>query len=274
MLYLVATPIGNLEDVTLRALRILEACDLIACEDTRVTQKLLTLLNLPPKKCITYQDHNADEVRPKLITLLHQGQNIALVSDAGMPLISDPGYKLVHEVNCLGLPVTSLPGANALLTALQLSGLPTDKFFFGGFLPVKKTERQKALADVGNLEATLIFYESPKRLLKTLEDIEEILGARTLSIARELTKKFEEIRSGTPKDLLTYYQENPIKGEVVLVIDRGKQTERPTPEQVKQLLKKELKKLSVRSASEKISILTGYSKKEVYTWALDMNAEK
>ena len=274
MLYLVATPIGNLEDITLRALQILKTCAVIACEDTRVTQKLLTLLGLPAKKCLTYQDHNADEARPKVLELLKQGKNIALVSDAGMPLISDPGYKLVHEARKQGLTVTSLPGANAVLTALQLSGLPTDKFFFGGFLPLKKADRQKALSEVKNLSATLIFYESPKRLLKTLEDIAEILGERDMVIARELTKKFEEVRLGTPKNLLDYYQENPIKGEVVLVINRGNLTQRPTPEQVKQLLKKELKNLSVRSAAEKISVITGYSKKEVYSWALDINAGK
>ncbi|MDX1401979.1 MAG: 16S rRNA (cytidine(1402)-2'-O)-methyltransferase, partial [Kiloniellales bacterium] len=194
-LEIVATPIGNLQDLTLRACERLKSVDLIACEDTRVTRKLLTAHNISTQ-LIAYHEHNAERVRPLIIEKLKSGQKVALVSDAGTPLISDPGYKLVQSVLEEGLEVTALPGPSAPLMALVVSGLPSDRFYFGGFLPVKTQARKKHLESLKGLRATLIFLESAKRLLKTLATLSEVFGARDAAVARELTKRFEEIKRG------------------------------------------------------------------------------
>lgn len=269
MLYVVSTPIGNLEDITLRALRILKECDIVACEDTRVTKKLFSLLNLPMKQFIAYHDYSTLEIRQELVKLLEEGKNIALVSDAGTPLISDPGYKLVQLAYQKNIKVTSVPGANAVLTALQLSTFPSDKFFFGGFLPKSSGERKRVFSDLKDLSSTLIFYETAPRLSKTLQDVYQTLGNRKIVVARELTKKFEEIICERVLELQEKCTANLLKGEIVLLIAYEKE-ENGSDEKIKDLLKEELKKMSVKQASEKVSILTGVSKKKVYKWALEL----
>lgn len=217
-LYVTATPIGNARDITLRALDVLAGCDAIAAEDTRVTAKLLAIHGI--KKTLTvYNDHNAARERPKLLRRLREGARIALVSDAGTPLISDPGHKLVREAVAEGIAVHAIPGASAALTALTLAGLPTDRFLFAGFLPAKSGARRSALSELGEARASLIFYESPHRLGESLSDMAAILGAREAVVARELTKRFEELRRGDLVSLAAAYaKQGAPKGEITLVV--------------------------------------------------------
>ncbi|MDD3798942.1 MAG: 16S rRNA (cytidine(1402)-2'-O)-methyltransferase [Novosphingobium sp.] len=214
-LYIVATPIGNLGDITLRAADTLTRCDAIACEDTRVTAKLLRHLNLH-KPLWRYDDHSSEDDRRRLIDAMRD-KAVALVSDAGTPLISDPGYRLVRAAREEGLAVTSLPGPSAAIVALTLSGLPNDRFLFAGFLPVKDKARGDTLAELARVPATLVFYESAQRLVKTLEAIAAALPGRDVAVARELTKLHEECRTGSPQDLAAHYTAHPPKGEIVLM---------------------------------------------------------
>ncbi|WP_069307488.1 16S rRNA (cytidine(1402)-2'-O)-methyltransferase, partial [Methylobrevis pamukkalensis] len=217
-LYPVATPIGNLSDVSLRALEVLAAADLVACEDTRVTRVLLDRYGIR-RPLVAYHDHNAARERPRLLAGLTLGKSIALVSDAGTPLISDPGYKLVEEALDAGHKVVPIPGPSALLAALVAAGLPTDCFLFGGFLPSRAGQRRQKLAVFGAVPATLIFYESPHRAADTLADMAAVLGAdRPAVLARELTKRFEEVRRGTLAALADGAREVPPRGEVVLLV--------------------------------------------------------
>ena len=265
MLYLVSTPIGNLGDISARAREILQQADLVACEDTRTSRSLFNLLGICVKNTIAYHDHNADIIRPKIIQKLEQGLNIALVSDAGTPLISDPGYKLVRDCLQKGIRVSTIPGANAVLSALQLSGMPSDSFYFGGFLPTKQGARKDHLRNVQNLNATLIFYESPNRLLKTLADIKTVYGNREMAVVREITKKFEETKKDTVQNLITYYtQTGAPKGEIVLVIG-GTSTQLPTkPLNWPQLINAVRPTYSPKKAAEILAKRTGLSKKETY----------
>ena len=265
MLYLVATPIGNLGDFSPRAREVLESADLVACEDTRTSRGLFSLLGIKVKATTAYHDFNEEKASETLIKKLKTGLNIALVSDAGMPLISDPGYRLVKACHENNIPVTSVPGANAVLTALQLSGFPTDKFYFGGFLPTKSGARQTTLKAVGNLPATLIFYETARRLKETLSDIEKTLGARPMAVVRELTKKFEEVKCGTPSELDTYYAEAP-KGEIVLVISGAEEKENTVPRISISDLRKNL---SAKDTAYVWALLSGKSKKEAYNEVLE-----
>jgi 16S rRNA (cytidine1402-2'-O)-methyltransferase len=219
-LYVVATPIGNLSDITHRAIEVLRDADLIACEDTRHTRKLLQHYGITTKT-ISYHEHNEQIRCDELIAQLQEGKTIAVVSDAGTPAISDPGYRLVHQAAEQGIPVVPLPGPSAVITALVGSGLPTDEFFFAGFLPARSVARQQRLRDLALVPATLIFYEAPHRLRSTLEDASKILGERKAVVARELTKLHEEFRRGLLSDLVEHYssQETP-RGEIVLLIDR------------------------------------------------------
>lgn len=216
-LYLVATPIGNMGDITMRALEVLRAADLVICEDTRVTQKLLSNFGLK-KKLSVYNDHSTENTRQKIIDELRAEKILALVSDAGTPLISDPGYKLVRDVRLEGIPVFSVPGASAVLAALTISGLPTDKFMFCGFLPNKTVARKKELEELASIPATLIFYETAKRIKKVLSDMQKIYPDRQAVIAREITKKFEEVLSGDPAGLLEKIGNRELKGEIVLLV--------------------------------------------------------
>jgi 16S rRNA (cytidine1402-2'-O)-methyltransferase len=201
ILYIVATPIGNLEDITLRALRILREVDRIACEDTRQTRKLLDRHGIS-KPMVSYHEHNEQARAEELLRDLEAGRNIALVSDAGTPLIADPGYRLVAQAREHGVTVSPIPGASAIVTALSASGLPTDSFYFGGFLPAKKTQRRKTLEELKDNPATLVFYEAPHRIIEALEDIAEVLGPRRVTLGREITKIHEEFLVGEVSQLL------------------------------------------------------------------------
>jgi 16S rRNA (cytidine1402-2'-O)-methyltransferase len=221
ILYVVATPIGNLDDITLRAIRILREVDRIACEDTRQTRKLLDRHGIS-KPLVSYHEHNEQARAEELLHELAAGKNIALVSDAGTPLIADPGYRLVAEARAQGIAVSPIPGPSAVLTALSASGLPTDAFFFGGFLPAKKTQRRKTLEEVKGYPATLVFYETPHRILEALDDIAEILGPRRVTLARELTKIHEEFLVGEPLELrAALAKRSSIKGEITLMIGKA-----------------------------------------------------
>jgi 16S rRNA (cytidine1402-2'-O)-methyltransferase len=270
-LYLVATPIGNLRDITLRALDTLKAVELVACEDTRVTAKLMNAYSLK-KKLIIYNDHVTDRQRDVILDALAAGQSVALVSDAGMPMISDPGYRLVKDATERGFYVTSVPGASAPLMALQLSGLPSDAFSFIGFLPAKNEARKARLRDWANAQGTLVLFETGPRLVSSLETIAECLGNREICVARELTKMYEEARRGTIDQVLQHYQENgPPKGEIVIVIAAGKGDDAALD--VDDLLQQSLALMSVRDAAAHVAEITGQPKKEIYARALQLASQ-
>lgn len=218
-LYLVATPIGNLQDITFRAVETLKTVELIACEDTRHTSKLLNHFSIK-NRLISYHEHNETERAEELAELLKQGKSIAVVSDAGTPAICDPSFRIVQKAIEIGAKIVSIPGAVAFVNALIISGLPTDSVFFGGFLPSKKSERIRRLEEVKNIPATLVFYETPHRLSKSLADCAEVLGNRNATVVRELTKMHEEAIRGNLQDLAKEFAEKSVKGEIVLVIER------------------------------------------------------
>ncbi len=273
-LCLVATPIGNAADISLRALRALAAADIVACEDTRVTAKLLAVHGIS-SSLIAYHEHNAARVRPVLIKRLENGESVALVSDAGTPLVSDPGYRLVRDCIEGGVPVTAVPGASSVLTALQLSGLPSDRFFFAGFLPPKSAARKRALAEVAAVPGTLVFLESPKRLAAALADMAEVLGRREAAVARELTKLFEEVRRGFLDDLAADYAESgPPKGEVTVVVAPPGAEAEVTEADLDARLREALETESVRDAAARIAAETGQPRRAVYARALALEREK
>lgn len=268
-LYLVATPIGNLGDISARAVEVLKTADLIACEDTRVTSKLLSYLGISAK-LTPYHEHNAEKVRPQLMERLKNGEMIAQVSDAGTPIVSDPGYRLVQDCIENGIYFTAIPGASAVLTALQLSGLPSHRWLFEGFLPAKTAAKEKELGKLANIPATLIFYESPNRLIETLESMKKVLGDRPAAVARELTKKFEQTVRGTFSDLLAYYDRNgQPKGEIVIVIAPPLEQKAEAAD-IDDMLKKALETMRVKDAAAFVAELTGVSKKELYQRALEL----
>jgi len=266
----VATPIGNAADITLRALDTLRRADAVACEDTRVTTKLMRMHGLH-KTLIAYHEHNAAKVRPQLMARLKAGEAVALVSDAGTPLISDPGYKLVRDCAAEGVKVTTLPGPSAPLAALVLSGLPSDRFLFAGFLPNKSSARRTELEELGEVRATLIFFESAQRLPDTLADMASVLGDREAAVARELTKLFEEVRRGPLPELARHYAEQgPPKGEVVVVVGPPPVGERAATGDVDQLLREALKRHGVKDAAREVADITGWPRREVYARALEL----
>lgn len=269
-LHLVATPIGNLRDITLRALEVLAGVDLIVCEDTRVSKKLCDAYDIRAQ-LVPYNDHNADRQRGGIIARLAQGEKVALISDAGTPLVSDPGFKLVRDCLDLGINVTSLPGANAPLSALQLSGLPSDKFCFIGFLPPKETARRKVLEEWKNVPATIVAFETAPRLFESLRDIEKIMGAREAAVARELTKMFEEVRRGKISELIAHYEaEGAPKGEIVLVIAPPGQ-KIYDDEELNRMLRGALKDMSTKDAAAFVAESTGMPKKKLYEMALKID---
>lgn len=278
-LYIVATPIGNLGDISLRALDTLRKVDIIACEDTREAGKLTSFYEIEAKK-IPYHDHNAAEMRPKIISMLQEGRRVALISDAGMPLVSDPGYKLVENCIAQGLHVTCVPGATASLTALVLSGLPSDRFLFAGFLPPKSAARRSALAEVKEVPATLIFYETAPRLADSLVDMQAILGDRPAAVCRELTKKFEETRRGALSQLAAHYEKSGApKGEIVIVVapPAANAAEQWTDDAVDRALAKMMdgEGMSVKDASAFVAAQSGLKKSGIYQRALLLrNREK
>ena len=275
-LFLVPTPIGNLNDITERARQVLQDVQLIACEDTRTTQKLLNLLALKTSaQFISYHEYNADKMRPVLLEKLSSGTDIALVSDAGTPLISDPGYRLVRDVLDANLTVVPLPGANAVLPALQLSGLASDRFLFNGFLASKKSARCTELESLKNVPATMVFYESPHRTVDTLVDMLDIFGDRPAAVVRELTKKFEESKRGKLSELISYYTQNgEPKGEVVLVVARADEDAVAQSFDINALLKEALKKnKSVRDAVDEVTKTTGLDRRKIYKQAIEIKNE-
>jgi 16S rRNA (cytidine1402-2'-O)-methyltransferase len=266
-LYVVATPIGNLGDISARALATLGQAQLIAAEDTRVTAKLLARFQLRTPM-IAYHDHNAERVRPELLRRA-QTEAIVLVSDAGTPLISDPGYKLVREAAAQGLSVVPIPGPSALTTALSVAGLPTDRVLFLGFLPVKTKARRDAFAEVAHVKATLVLFESAQRLAACLADALAALGPRDAAVARELTKTFEEVRRGTTQALAAHYAEaGPPKGEIVIVIGPPAAAAKPQIADADPLLVKALAAHSLREAVDAVADATGLPRREVYARAL------
>lgn len=268
-LYLVATPIGNLGDISARAVEVLKTADLIACEDTRVTSKLLSYLGISAK-LTPYHEHNAEKVRPQLMERLKNGEMIAQVSDAGTPIVSDPGYRLVQDCIENGIYFTAIPGASAVLTALQLSGLPSHRWLFEGFLPAKTAAKEKELSELANIPATLIFYESPNRLTETLESMKKVLGDRPAAVARELTKKFEQTVRGTFSELSAYYEQNgQPKGEIVIVVAPPLEQKAEAAD-IDDMLKKALGTMRVKDAAAFVAELTGVSKKELYQRALNL----
>ena len=268
-LYVTSTPIGNLGDISTRALNLLKSADYIACEDTRVSGKLLSHYGIGTP-AIAYHDHNAPKVMPKLIGLLSQGKIIALISDAGTPLISDPGYKLVNECQKEGIMVTSIPGASALLCALTSAGMPTDNFLFCGFLSSKTSARQKELEKFAQVPVTLIYYESPKRLLNCLIDMRAVLGNRLCAVCREMTKLYEEVQKRNLDDLIDFYKNRPTpKGEIVIVVSPPEKGEGRVDD-LDDAMKKALKTLSVKEAVAAVTYMTGRKRKDVYTKALEL----
>ena len=267
-MHLVATPIGNLGDISLRALWVLNSVDRILCEDTRVTARLLAQFGIT-KPLDPYHDHNADRVRPSVLAALRRGETLALVSDAGTPLVSDPGYRLVREALAEGLKVTAAPGPSAALTALILSGLPPDAFLFAGFLPPRATARRKVLAQWVELAATLVFFEGPSRLAATLADMAAVLGDRQAAIARELTKRHEEVRRGTLAELAAQYRAEPApRGEVVIVVGPPEKTVAPDIGDLDTRLDALLGQLSLRDAVAALAEETGLARRVVYDRAL------
>lgn len=264
---MVATPIGNMGDITLRALEVLRGADLVACEDTRVTAPFLARLGV--KAALTpYHEHNAEAARPKLIARLKAGAKVALVSDAGTPLVSDPGYKLVREAVAEGIAVVPVPGASAVTAALSVAGLPTDRFLFLGFLPPKRAARRQAIAEVAGLRATLVALEAPHRLAETLADLADQLGPRPAAVARELTKLHEEVRRGALDQLARHYAEaGAPKGEVTLVIGPAEAGAAPALD-VAALLARALETMSPAEAAKAVAAATGRPKREVYALAL------
>lgn len=273
-LYVVATPIGNLNDISARALDTLNAAEIIACEDTRVTKKLFALLGISiHKNFICYQNYNEEDKAAGIVDIIKGGQAVALVSDAGSPLISDPGYKLVSLCRKEGVKVYSIPGAAAVICALQLAGLPTNRFMFAGFIPNKDKARADLFNELKSINTTLVLYETAPRLLKTLQAAGEVFGTREMAVVREITKLYEDARNGTAQELAQYYTENPAKGEIVLVIAPPCQSESAEID-VKNELSSRLQKMSLKSAVEEVTALSGLSKKEVYNQALALKDKK
>ena len=267
-LHIVATPIGNLGDITLRAREALAGADVIACEDTRVTRKLLDRYGIATS-LTPYHDHNAAEARPKILGRLARGEAVALVSDAGTPLVSDPGFKLVRAVREAGHAVTALPGASATLAALTVAGLPTDRFFFEGFLPPKEMARRTRVAELKRIPATLVLFETGPRLAATLADLAEGFGVREAAVCRELTKLYEEVRRGDLAELARdYAKADAPRGEIVIVIAPPPEEIQPDASELDELLRQALGRVSVKDAVSEVADATGLSRRDIYQRAL------
>jgi len=274
-LYFVATPIGTARDITLRALDVLASADVLAAEDTRSLRKLMEIHGVPlsGRSIVAYHDHSGPGARARLLEAMAAGQSVAYASEAGMPLIADPGFDLGRAAAEAGHLVTCAPGASALTTALALGGLPTDTVLFAGFLPSSSGARRKRLEELSGIPGTLVFYESPKRIAACLRDAADVLGAsRQAALCRELTKKFEEIRRLPLSELVESVADSPPKGEIVLLVD----AQRSSPvnqSDIDQMLKDALKDMSVRDAADMVAEATGMKRREVYQKALAMGRD-
>ncbi|WP_102109481.1 16S rRNA (cytidine(1402)-2'-O)-methyltransferase [Oceaniglobus roseus] len=273
-LYFVATPIGTARDITLRALDILASADAIAAEDTRTARKLMEIHGIPVggRPLIAYHDHNGAAVRPRLLAMMAEGRSVAYASEAGTPLVADPGFALARDAIARGLPVTGAPGPSALLAALTLAGLPTDRFLFAGFLPPASAARRKVLRELAAVPATLVFFESPKRLSGTVRDIGSELGeTRRIAVCRELTKKFEEVRRGTVAEVLADCEERPVRGEVVIVLDRDRSV--AGEEDMIAALRRAMETMTVKDAARAVAEDLGLPKRDVYQAALELEGK-
>lgn len=275
-LYVVATPIGTARDITLRALDILASADVIAAEDTRSLRKLLDIHGVPlaGRQVLAYHDHSGPAARQALMRALADGKSVAYASEAGTPLIADPGYDLCRDAAQAGFAVTAAPGPSAVVTALTLAGLPTDTFLFCGFLPNAKAARRARLSDLRDIPATLVFYESPKRIAATLDDMADILGAdRQGALCRELTKKFEEVRRDTLSALRDGLQDKPVKGEIVMVIDRNRAA-RVTDSHIEAALLNALATSSVKDAADIVASAHDIPRRRAYQMALALERNR
>jgi 16S rRNA (cytidine1402-2'-O)-methyltransferase len=272
-LHIVATPIGNLRDISFRALATLAAADAVLAEDTRTSKVLLAHYGIATP-LLPYHEHNAAQMRPKILGRLRGGGKLALISDAGTPLVSDPGYKLVADVVAEGLPVTGIPGPSAVLAALVLAGLPTDRFFFEGFLPPKSAARRGRLTELAAIPGTLVFFESPRRLAEMLGDAAAVLGARPAAVARELTKFYESVRRGTLAELSGHYAQEEARGEIVVIIGPpGADELAPGDGAIDDLLRAALDTVSLKEAVAQVAARTGQPRRKVYARALELTRE-
>jgi 16S rRNA (cytidine1402-2'-O)-methyltransferase len=274
-LYLVATPIGSARDITLRSLDILASCDLIVAEDTRTARKLLDIHGVPlnGRRMIAYHDHSGENSVQGIVKLIAEGKSVAYVSEAGTPLVADPGFELGREVIAQGLTVTAAPGASAVLAALTVSGLPTDRFMFAGFLPAARAQRQTEIAALRDMPLTMIFYESPKRIQEMLEDLREILGgSRDVAVCRELTKKFEEVTRGTLDEVIEAYDGRSVKGELVVLVGRAGATDVEEMD-VETALRQAMETMRVKDAATAVAGALGLPKRQVYQIALGLSKE-
>lgn len=270
---MVATPIGNLRDVTFRALDVLAAADLILCEDTRVSAKLLNHYGIA-RPTMAYHDHNAERVLPKVIERLKAGAVVAQISDAGTPLVSDPGFRLVAAATAADIPVVAIPGASAFLAALTVAGLPSDRFMFAGFAPAKTVARQRFFSEFKAIPATLAFYESPHRLGAALADMLTVFGDRPAAVCRELTKRFEEVRRGSLAGLAAAYGgDAPVRGEIVIVVGPPGEAVPMTSADIEGLLRDALTRLSIKEAAAEVALMTGEPRRALYARALAFKAE-
>jgi 16S rRNA (cytidine1402-2'-O)-methyltransferase len=267
-LYLVPTPIGNLRDMTLRALDVLNACDVLVCEDARVSGKLLKSFDIKVPKKVTYNDHADDNVKTYILSLIGEGKIVAMVSDAGTPMISDPGYKLVRSCVENDFYVTALPGANAVLPAIQLSGFATNSFVFNGFLSSKYNQLKKEINYLDNVLDVSVFYESPKRIEKTLSVFDEIMPDRKLAVVREISKMFEEVYRGTASEILNQMSDKPVKGEIALIVDGCSDVQDETYDLDQMIIGAYELGESLKDLSASIATQTGQKKKDIYNHAL------
>ncbi|SCM68827.1 16S rRNA (cytidine(1402)-2'-O)-methyltransferase [Donghicola eburneus] len=274
-LYFVATPIGSARDITLRALDVLASADVLAAEDTRTLRHLMEIhgIAIGDRQIVAYHDHNGPQARPRLMDALAAGKSVAYASEAGTPLVADPGFQLSKDAIAAGHPVHAAPGASAVLTALTIAGLPTDRFLFAGFLPNSKSQRKSALVELGQIPATLVFYESPKRISAMVADAAETLGGdREVAICRELTKKFEEVIRGSLSEVSEILSSRQLKGEIVAVI--GRQTsEAVNQETIEEQLRDALSRMSVKDASDAIAQANALPRRKVYQMALKIGKD-
>ena len=275
-LYLVATPIGSARDITLRALDILASADVLVAEDTRTLRKLMEIHGVPlrDRQVLAYHDHNGAQMRPRLLALLAQGKSMAYASEAGTPMVADPGFDLARAAKAAGFAVTAAPGPSAVVTALTVGGLPTDRFFFAGFLPNASGQRKTALRRYAEVPGTLVFYESPNRIAAMLRDSAEVLGPdRNAAICRELTKKFEEVIPGTLAGLAEICANRTLKGECVVLIDRASSVNIQESD-IEEELRKALAAMSLRDAADAVALRTGLPRRTVYQMAIRMEQDE
>tara|TARA_A100001037_G_scaffold59303_1_gene51556 strand:- start:1755 stop:2606 length:852 start_codon:yes stop_codon:yes gene_type:complete len=275
-LYVIATPIGNAQDITLRALNKLNTLDFIACEDTRITSKLCNIHKIKCKgRLLSYHEHNSSRMIPRIITRLKEGKNIGLTTDAGTPLISDPGYKLVLTAIKNDIDVKSIPGPSALTAAISISGISSDQFFFAGFLPKKSKQKKEKILSFGNLEAAIVLFESSNRLIPLLKEINNILGNRKISLLKEITKAYEKTEYGYIENILEKIKSKNIKGEFVLIIEKAeKEIYNYTEKDIKRFLKDRISEIGISKASKEIAKKTMKKSDYIYKIALDIKKDK